>query len=87
MSGEVISGELAVADAHPLGARPFRRPQYVQKFSELADGIVEPAVQRRFLSAVESLGDLDAGAMDALNVVIHPRVLDNAPAIPPGIFR
>jgi 2-methylcitrate dehydratase len=87
MSGEVISDELAVADAHPLGARPFRRPQYVQKFSELADGIVEPAEQRRFLSAVESLGDLEAGTMDALNVVIHPRVLDNAPAIPPGIFR
>jgi 2-methylcitrate dehydratase len=87
MSGEMISDELAVADAHPLGARPFRRPQYVQKFSELADGIVEPAEQRRFLSAVESLGDLEAGAMDALNVVIHPRVLDNAPAIPPGIFR
>jgi 2-methylcitrate dehydratase len=85
-SGEVISDELAVADAHPLGARPFRRPQYVQKFSELARGIVEPAEQRRFLAAVDSLADLEAGALDALNIVVDPRVLEKAPAIPPGIF-
>ena len=84
-SGEVISDELAVADAHPLGARPFRRPEYMRKFSELADGVVEPAEQRRFLSVVESLADLEE--VDALNLMIDPRVLDSAPAIPPGISR
>jgi 2-methylcitrate dehydratase len=83
-SGEVISDELAVADAHPLGARPFRRPQYLAKFAELADGVVHPAEQRRFLSAVDSLADLQT--VDALNVVVDPRVLGGAPAIPPGIF-
>jgi 2-methylcitrate dehydratase len=56
----------------------------VDKFTELADGVVDPAERRRFLSAVESLADLDA--VDALNVVIDPRVLDSAPVIPPGIF-
>jgi 2-methylcitrate dehydratase len=86
-SGEVISDELAVADAHPLGARPFRRPQYVQKFTELAEHVVKPAEQRRFLSAVDSLAGLEAGALDSLNVVVDPRVLDSAPAIPPGILR
>ena len=86
-SGEVISDELAVADAHPLGARPFRRPQYVEKFTELAEHVVEPAEQRRFLSAVDSLAGLEAGALDSLNVVVDPRVLDSAPAIPPGILR
>ena len=40
-SGEVISDELAVADAHPLGARPFEREQYIGKFTELADGVVD----------------------------------------------
>ncbi|OBF57057.1 2-methylcitrate dehydratase [Mycobacterium sp. 852002-50816_SCH5313054-b] len=83
-SGEVISDELAVADAHPLGAHPFRRPQYVQKFTGLADGVVDPDQQRRFLSAVDALADLES--VDALNVVIDPRLLDGAPAIPPGIF-
>jgi 2-methylcitrate dehydratase len=71
-SGEVIVDELAVADAHPLGARPFRHPQYVQKFAELADGVVGAAEQQRFLSAVESLADLRAGDLHALNVVIDP---------------
>ena len=86
-SGDVICDELAVADAHPLGARPFRRPQYLQKFTELADDVVDPAEQRRFLSTVDSLADLEAGALDALNIVVDPRVLEKAPVIPPGIFR
>ena len=33
-----IVDEIAVADAHPLGARPFAREQYVHKFRTLADG-------------------------------------------------
>ena len=31
-----IVDEIAVADAHPLGARPFTRPDYVAKFRRLA---------------------------------------------------
>jgi 2-methylcitrate dehydratase len=84
-SGEVVSDELALADAHPLGARPFRRPQYVQKFTELAAGVAEADEQRRFLSAVESLADLES--LDGLNLLVDPRVLANVPAIPPGIFH
>jgi 2-methylcitrate dehydratase len=86
-SGEVISDELAVADAHPLGARPFARPQYVRKFTELAEDVVEPAEQQRFLSAVDSLADLKGGELGALNVLVDPRVLDKAPVIPSGILR
>jgi 2-methylcitrate dehydratase len=85
-SGEVIVDELAVADAHPLGARPFQRPQYVQKFTELAGDVVEAAERERFLAAVDSLADLRAGELGALNVVVAPRVLQQAPVIPPGIF-
>jgi 2-methylcitrate dehydratase len=86
-SGEVICDELAVADAHPLGARPFERQQYVQKFTELAEDVVETAEQQRFLSAVDSLGELKSGALGALNVLVDPRVLDKAPVIPSGIFQ
>ena len=86
-SGEVISDELALADAHPLGARPFAREQYIKKFTELADDVVEPAEQQRFLYAVDSLTDLKGGALGALNIVVEPRVLDKAPVIPSGIFR
>jgi 2-methylcitrate dehydratase len=86
-NGEVITDELAVADAHPLGARPFEREQYVAKFTELADGVVETAEQQRFLSVVDGLSDLKPGALRSLNVIVDPRVLDKAPTIPSGIFR
>jgi 2-methylcitrate dehydratase len=86
-NGEVITDELAVADAHPLGARPFGREEYVAKFTELADGVVEPAEQQRFLSVVDGLSDMKPGALRSLNVIVDPRVLDKAPTIPSGIFR
>ncbi|CDO26786.1 2-methylcitrate dehydratase [Mycolicibacterium mageritense DSM 44476 = CIP 104973] len=86
-SGETIVDELAVADAHPLGARPFGREQYVDKFAELADGVVEHREQQRFLSAVENVATTTAGGLAALNVRVDPRVLDKAPTIPSGIFR
>ena len=86
-SGEVITDELAVADAHPLGARPFEREQYVGKFTELGDGVVDPVEQQRFLDAVQRVGDLMGGELGALNVRVAPEVLDKAPTIPSGIFR
>ncbi|OJZ73674.1 2-methylcitrate dehydratase [Mycobacterium paraffinicum] len=85
-SGEVIVDEIAVADAHPLGARPFERKQYIGKFTELADGVVSDSEQQRFLSAAEALADLQAGALGALNINVGPLVLDKAPTIPAGIF-
>jgi 2-methylcitrate dehydratase len=85
-NGEVIVDEIAVADAHPLGARPFERKQYVGKFTELAEGVVTDAEQQRFLSAVEALPDLQAGALGALNITVGPLVLGKAPTIPSGIF-
>jgi 2-methylcitrate dehydratase len=58
--GTVISEEIAVADAHPAGARPFAREQYIAKFRTLADGIIAPDVQDRFLETVTRLPELDA---------------------------
>ncbi|WP_454791067.1 2-methylcitrate dehydratase PrpD [Mycolicibacterium lutetiense] len=86
-SGETIVDELAVADAHPLGARPFDREQYVAKFAELADGVVEAEEQQRFLSAVENVSVTKSGGLGALNVRVDPRVLDKAPTVPSGIFQ
>lgn len=86
-SGETIVDELAVADAHPLGARPFERDQYVAKFADLADGVVEAEEQQRFLNAVENVSATKPGGLGALNVRVDPRVLDKAPTVPSGIFR
>jgi hypothetical protein len=72
---EHLAAKIAEVAADPVAVEP-----------ETVD-VVEPAEQRRFLSAVDSLAGLEAGALDSLNVVVDPRVLDSAPAIPPGIFR
>ena len=85
-NGEVITDEMAVADAHPLGARPFAREQYRNKFTTLADGVVDPAEQQRFLSAVDEVASLRSGGLGALNVRVDQTVLDKAPTIPSGIF-
>ncbi|GGG62850.1 2-methylcitrate dehydratase [Kocuria dechangensis] len=66
--GSTVVEEIAVADAHPLGARPFARPQYVAKLRTLAEGIVADEELDRFISAAENLPDLGAGELDALNV-------------------
>lgn len=86
-SGEVIVDELAVADAHPLGARPFEREQYRNKFTVLADGVIAEDEQQRFLTVVDSLAALKPGSLDALNLRVEQIVLDKAPTIPSGIFR
>ena len=86
-SGETIVDELAVADAHPLGARPFAREQYVHKFGVLAEGVVEPEEQQRFLQVVDGVSGIKSGGLGALNIRVDQRVLDKAPTIPSGIFR
>jgi 2-methylcitrate dehydratase len=82
--GTVIQDELAIADAHPLGARPFARPQYVEKFRTLAEGIVERAEQDRFLGLAERLPELTAAEVKQLNFVVAPDKL--GAAAPGGIF-
>ena len=61
--GTVITEEIAVADAHPAGARPFAREQYIAKFRTLADGVIAPDLQDRFLDAATRLPDLDVAEL------------------------
>ena len=82
--GTEIVEEIAVADAHPLGARPFGREQYVGKFRTLAEGIVAPAEQDRFLSAAVSVLELAPGDLDRLGIDTE---LPAAATPPGGLFR
>jgi 2-methylcitrate dehydratase len=76
--GSTISDELALADAHPLGERPFARGQYIAKFQQLADGVVNPTEQKRFLSLVERLPELTADDVVNLTFLVDPdRLNDN----------
>ncbi|WEK12855.1 MAG: MmgE/PrpD family protein [Candidatus Microbacterium phytovorans] len=83
--GSTIVDEIAVADAHPLGARPFARADYVRKFRLLAEPVLEPAEIDRFLALAERLPDLTAAEVRELGFVARPGVLDAAPR-PTGLF-
>lgn len=65
--GSIIEESAAVADAHPLGARPFDRPAYIQKFRTLSDGIVKREDQDAFLEKVEVFHTLKEGELNLLN--------------------
>jgi 2-methylcitrate dehydratase len=79
--GSRIVDEIAVADAHPLGARPFAREQYVRKFRLLAGGVLAPAEIDRFLDVAQRLPALTANELVGLNVVAS-----GLPTPPSGLF-
>jgi len=82
--GSVVEDELAVADAHPLGARPFAREQYIEKFRTLCEGVVSREEQDRFLAAVQDLENLTDLA--ELNIELDEDVLAQAPTVGEGLF-
>ena len=73
--GSVISDEIAVADAHPLGARPFGATDYIRKFRTLADGVISRGEQDRFIATVERLPSLKAGELTDLTFTVDPKFL------------
>ncbi len=68
--GSVVSDELARANAHPAGAKPFKRKDYIRKFDTLTDGIITGEERNRFIGLVENLTELSAQEVKLLNVQI-----------------
>lgn len=68
--GSVIEDELAIADANPLGARPFKRPDYINKFRTLAEGVLDVTEQDRFIATVECLPELTAAELAGLTFTL-----------------
>ncbi|WP_411721541.1 MmgE/PrpD family protein [Mycetocola sp.] len=83
--GSTIVDEIAVADAHPLGARPFAREDYVAKFRTLAADVVEPEEIERFLDLVQRLPELTAEELSGLTIQAAAGVLTSVPS-PKGLF-
>ncbi|WP_341933281.1 MmgE/PrpD family protein [Microbacterium sp. LWO14-1.2] len=83
--GTTVVDEIAVADAHPLGARPFSRENYIAKFRLLAEPVLEAAEIERFLELVQRLPELTAAEVGELSIIAKPGPLDAAEA-PKGLF-
>jgi 2-methylcitrate dehydratase len=75
--------ELALANAHPGGAKPFGREDYIRKFRILTDGIITSKESDRFLEAAQNVAKLPAGELDQLNVALPKGALEESK---PGIF-
>lgn len=84
--GSVLIDELAVANAHPNGARPFRRPEYLRKFRSLTEGLVMPDEADRFLVLADLVADLDAEGLRGLTLSVPPDRLEPAGSTREGIF-
>ena len=84
--GSTLEDELAVADAHPAGARPFSRDNYLKKFTTLVDGLVTEGECDRFLDTVQRLPNLSADELGGLHVTLDAASLDFAARDDRGIF-
>ncbi len=83
--GSVLEDELAVANAHTLGATPWQRTDYIRKFRTLSEGIVPQEEVRRFLDVVQKLPQLQAGELHMLELQLPAASLQQSKA--EGIFN
>lgn len=85
-NGEKLVDELGVANAHPFGAKPFKRADYIRKFDILTEGIVSDSEADRFMSLVENLSDLTPEQIKLLTVQVSPENLTHKERDFRGIF-
>ncbi len=68
--GSKIEDEIERANAHPAGARPFVRENYVKKFDMLTEKIITKDERDRFVELVENLSGLSHDQICDLNVEV-----------------
>jgi 2-methylcitrate dehydratase len=85
-NGDKLEDELAVANAHSYGERPFARNDYKHKFTTLTEGIVGLAEQDRFFSLCERLLDLTPVELGKLNVELSTTQVESTEQTNAGIF-
>jgi 2-methylcitrate dehydratase len=81
--GTTLADEMAMANAHPLGAKPFKRPDYINKFRTLSDGIIAAREADRFLEVAQNLPRLKPKELPLLNIALPAGTLAVGK---PGIF-
>jgi len=72
-NGNKISEQLERADAHPYGARPFKRSNYIKKFRTLTDKMLAKKESERFLRVVQNLRKLKNGQLVKLNIEVSTK--------------
>jgi len=83
-NGKKISEQLERADAHPYGARPFKRKDYIKKFNTLTENIISRKESLRFIKIVQNLKKIKKGQLTKLNIEASKKYLKNNKKL--GIF-
>jgi 2-methylcitrate dehydratase len=84
--GTKLVDEMAVANAHSLGARPWTRPDYIKKFETMTQDIISGDECRRFLDVVQRIDDLEPNDLLQLNVQVDQSKLKCSRRDNRGIF-
>jgi len=84
--GTQLVDEIERANAHPGGARPFVRENYVEKFKTLTKDILDPQESDRFIKLVSNLKSLTSEEVKQLNVQVSADWLKETKANSKGIF-
>jgi len=79
--GEEVVDEIAVADAHLQGARPFGRDQYLAKFRTLAEPVLGADECDRFLDLALRLPQLSPDEVRSLTIVATSLTGSDRPGI------
>jgi 2-methylcitrate dehydratase len=82
--GRELVDEISVADAHPMGARPFGREQYVEKFRSLAVPVLGEQEAEQFLALALRLPELSPKEVQELTFAAPADAMP--PTGRPGIF-
>ncbi|MEZ0312950.1 MAG: MmgE/PrpD family protein [Myxococcota bacterium] len=84
--GATITDELALANANPAGAKPFKRPDYIRKFETLTEGVLDNAEIKRVIELTQRLPQLAAADLSRLHPVLPAGKLTHATRDTRGIF-
>jgi 2-methylcitrate dehydratase len=68
--GTEIVDEMAVANAHTLGATPWQRADYIRKFRKLTEGMLDAAEAERFLATAQRLPNLSDAELMGLTIAL-----------------
>ncbi len=78
--------EVLFPNAHPMGAKPFTRPDYIDKLKALSEEIITLQECNRFIDLVQRLPQLSIQELAGLNLEVDSEHLRYAIRDQAGIF-
>ena len=84
--GSTILDEIERANAHPGGAKPFIRNNYINKFKSLTSSILNEKESKRFLDLLQRLPELSSEEVKQLNITVDQNWLKESKVNQKGIF-